>query len=91
MDSKTEAVEQFEQFAKERTNNHLAELNTRYENEQPDKELLQQAYRDHREILKKELDDKIQPLLSSERNSGLKENLDKIKASYLAKLELKNQ
>jgi vacuolar-type H+-ATPase subunit H len=91
MDSKTEAVEQFEQFAKERTNNHLAELNTRYENEKPDKELLQQAYMKHREILEKELDEKIQSLLSSESNSGLKENLDKIKASYLAKLELKNQ
>ncbi|MEP6626400.1 MAG: hypothetical protein ABJA32_00400 [Ginsengibacter sp.] len=91
MDNKNEAIELFEQFAKEKTNNHLSELNTRYENEQPDKELLQQAYTEHREIFKKELDEKIHSLVSSESNSGLTENLDKIKASYLSKLELKNQ
>ena len=91
MENKTEAVQQFEQFAKERLRNHLAELNTRYENERPSKELLQQAYKEHREIFKKELDEKIQSLLSSENNSGLTENLDNIKDTSLSKLELKNQ
>ncbi len=89
--NKTESVQQFEQFAKEKTNNHLSELNTRYENEQPDKELLQQAYMEHREIFKKELDEKIQSLISSESNSGQKENLEKMKAAYLSKLEFNKQ
>jgi vacuolar-type H+-ATPase subunit H len=91
MENKTESVQQFEQFAKERLGNHLAELNTRYENEKPGKEVLQQAYKGHREIFKKELDEKIQSLLSSENNSGLKENLENIKDTSLSKLELKNQ
>lgn len=33
MENKIDSVQQFEQFAKERSSNHLAELNTRYENE----------------------------------------------------------
>jgi hypothetical protein len=91
MENKTESIQQFEQFAKERLRNHLAELNTRYENEKPGKELLQQAYKEHREIFTKELDERIQSLLSSENNSGLKENLENIKDTSLSKLELKNQ
>lgn len=91
MTNKTEVVQQFEQFAKERLSNHLAELNTRYENEKPDKEVLQQAYKEHHKIINKELDEKVQSLLSSESNSGLKEELENIKGTYLSKLHLKNQ
>ena len=91
MENKTESVQQFEQFAKERLSNHLAELNTRYENEKPGKEVLQQAYQAHRKIFIKELDEKIQSLLSSESNSGQKENLENIKDTYLSKLQIKNQ
>ena len=91
MENKNQAVQQFEQFAKERLSNHLAELNTRYENKKPDKEVLQQAFKEHREILNKELDEKIQTLLSSESNSGMKEDLGNIKDIYISKLQLKNQ
>ncbi len=91
MENKTEAVQQFEQFAKERLSNHLAELNTHYENEKPDKKVLQQAYQAHREIFKKELDENFQSLLSAESDSGPKEDLENIKKTYLSKLELKNQ
>lgn len=91
MENNNHAVQQFEQFAKDRLSNHLAELNTRYENEKPGKELLQKAYKEHREIFKKELEEKIQSLLSSENNSGMKENLENIKDNYLSKLQLKNQ
>ena len=91
MENTTEAVQQFEQFAKKRLSNHLAELNTRYENEKPGKEVLQQAYQAHRKIFIKELDEKIQSLLSSESNSGQKENLENIKDTYLSKLQIKNQ
>ena len=88
MENEIESVQQFEQFAKERLGNHLAELNTRYENENPGKEVLQQAYRAHREIFSKELDAKIQSILSSESSGGLKENLAKIKDTYLSKLHV---
>ena len=91
MENKNQAVQQFEQFAKERLSNHLAELNTRYENEKPGKELLEQAYKEHREIFKKELSEKIRSLLSSESNSGLKEELENKNDEYLSKLELNNQ
>ena len=91
MENKTEALQQFENFAQERLSNHLAELNTRYENEKPDKDVLQQAYREHREIFNKELDEKIKSLLSSESNSRLNGELENIKDSYLPKLHLKHQ
>ncbi|MEO5909079.1 MAG: hypothetical protein ABIR50_06125 [Ginsengibacter sp.] len=91
MENNNQAVQKFEQFAKDRLSNHLAELNTRYENEKPGKELLQQAYKEHREIFKKELSEKIKSLLSSESNSGLKEELENKNDEYLSNLELKNQ
>ena len=91
MENKNHVVQQFVQFAKDRLSNHLAELNTRYENEKPGKELLQQAYKEHREIFKKELSEKIKSLLSSESNSGLKEELENKSEEFLTKLELKNQ
>jgi hypothetical protein len=83
-------VQHFDQFAKERLSNHLAELNTSYENEKPGKEMLLQDYKEHREIFKKELNEKIQSFLSSESNSEFNENLENIKAPSLLKLELKN-
>ena len=91
MENQTESVQQFEQFAKERLSNHQAELNTRYENEKPDKEVLRQAFKEHREIFNTELDEKTQSLLSSESNREMKENLENIKDTYLSKLQLKNQ
>ena len=91
MEKRTEAIRQFENFAQERLSNHLAELNTRYENEKPDKEVLQKAYQKHREIFNKELDEKIQSLLSSESNSQLKGELVNIKDTYLSRLHLKHK
>lgn len=89
MEKRTEAIRQFENFAQERLSNHLAELNTRYENEKPDREVLLQGYQAHREIFNKELDEKIQSLLSSESNTQLKGELKNIKDNYLSKLHLK--
>jgi hypothetical protein len=89
MENNNQAVQQFEQFAKERLSNHQTELNTRYENEKPGKELLQQAYKEHREIFRKELSEKIKSVLSSESNNGLKEELENKNDEYLSKLELK--
>lgn len=91
MENKSQADQQLEQFAKKTLSNHLAELNTQYENEKPGKEALQKGYQAHREIFKEELEEKIQSLLSSESDSKLKENLENIKDTYLSKLQLKNQ
>jgi hypothetical protein len=83
--------QQFEQFAQKSLSNHLSEINTGYEDENPDKQTLQQAYQEHSAIFNNELDEKIQSLLSSESHSGLKENLEKVRDAYIWKLELKNQ
>ncbi len=76
MENKTKVIQDFEKFATDSLNNHIAELNTRYENEKIDKQTLQQAYREHREIYEKELEEKLQSLLSSESNSELKKELE---------------
>lgn len=91
MENVTQAIQQFEKFAEETQSNHVAELNTRYENEKVDKQTLQQAYREHYKIYEKELDEKVQSLLSAESNSQLKGELEKIKETYLSKLNLNNQ
>ncbi len=91
MENNTEEVQQLEQFAQERLSNHLAELNTRYGNEKPEKQELQEGYQAHREIFNKELDEKIQSLLSSESNIQLKGELKNIKDNYLSKLHLKHK
>lgn len=91
MTNKNETVKEFEQFCEDKLKNHQAELNTRYENEKPGKEVLQQAYQAHRVIFKRELDEKIQSILSAESIDGLKENLVNIKDTYLSKLHVQNQ
>ena len=91
MENNPEEVQQFEQFAQERLSNHLAELNTRYENEEPDKQELQEGYQAHREIFNKELDEKIQTLLSSESSDRLKGELVNTKDAFLSKLHLEHQ
>ncbi len=91
MTNKNDTVKEFEQYSEDKLKNHLAELNTRYENEKPDKEVLRQAYQAHREIFKKELDEKVRSVLSSESNGGLNEDLENIKDTYLSKLHLKHK
>ena len=91
MTNKNDTVKEFEHFCEDKLKNHLAELNTRYENAKPGKEVLQQAYQAHRDIFKKELDEKIQSILSAESSDGLKESLVNIKDTYLPKLRVQNQ
>ncbi len=91
MSNKKDTVKEFEQYAEGKLKNHVAELNTRYENEKIGKQTLQQAYRQHQKIYDNELDEKIQSLLSAESNSWLKGELENIKDTYLSKLNLNNQ
>jgi beta-glucosidase-like glycosyl hydrolase len=81
-------VKEFEQYSEDKLKNYLAELDARYENENPDKEVLRQAYQAHHEIFKKELDEKVRSILSSESDGGLKEDLENIKDTYLSKLHV---
>lgn len=91
MTNKNDTVKEFEHFCEDKLKNHQAELNTRYENEKPGKEVSQQAYEAHRVIFKKELDEQVQSILSAESSDGLKENLVNIKDTYLPKLHVQNQ
>ncbi len=91
MSNKANTVKEFEQYAEDKLKDHVAELNTRYENEKIDKQTLQQAYWEHQKIYDKELDEKIQFLLSAESNSWLKGELENIKDTYLSKLDLSSQ
>lgn len=91
MQNKTDTVQQFDEFAEATRKNHIAELNTRYENEKVDKQTIQQAWWEHQKIYEKELDEKIQSLLSAESNSQLKGELENAKHAYLSKLNLNNK
>lgn len=44
-------MQDFEQFATDRLNNHIAELNTRYENEAIDKQTLEKTYNEHKKYI----------------------------------------
>ena len=79
-------TEIFTQFAKERLDNHLAELQTKYENKTPSKELMQEAYDNHKKIFEEELQEKIQSLSGEIDNPNQKEKLEEIKHSFIEKL-----
>lgn len=91
MENNENATRQFQQFAESKLNNHIAELNTRYENERlGSEEVKRRAYRDHREILEQELDDKINSFFSHEKNEWLRGELQNLKHEYLDKLSINN-
>jgi hypothetical protein len=78
----------FQQFAEDKLNNHVGELNTRYENERlGSEELRQRAYQDHRNIYEQELDEKIHSLLRQGENDWLQGELQNLKHQYLGRLE----
>lgn len=86
MENKTKTTQDFEQFATDRLNNHLAELNTRYENEAVDKQTLEKAYAEHKKIFSQELDEKIKELSSGQNDQSINTKLQDQKNSYLNKL-----
>ena len=88
MENNTTSAEQFKNFADKETENHLAELNTHYQNRAIGTEELAEAYKKHREILSKELDDKIKQMSSAgESNQKLKEELNHLKQDYISRLK----
>ncbi len=83
---KNKAMQDFEQFATDRLNNHLAELNTRYENETIDKQTLEKGYSVHKEIFSQELDKKIKDLSTGQDDQSMHTELQNQKNYYLSKL-----
>ncbi len=87
MENEKSATQNFQQFAEEKLQNHIAELNTRYENEKPDKETMEQAFIVHRKIYLQELDEKLTSVLSSQKNDELNNEFEDIKKTSIAKFD----
>jgi hypothetical protein len=86
MEDKTTTMQQFEQFAKEKLNDHKAELDTRYENQEIDKETLEKANVEHTKIFNQEMDEKIKELSSGQNDQRLNNELQNQKKSFLSQL-----
>jgi hypothetical protein len=82
-------IEKFRIFAETRLHNHISELETRYQNRQPEPDLKSQAYKEHQQIYQKELSDKMEELLT-EKNQFLKTELSQLKDTFVAKLARPN-
>lgn len=92
MEKETNEVVAFKQFAEKELKNHIAELNTRYQNEPlASKKLNQEAYEAHQKIYNQELEEKIQSLLSEKNNVVLKGELENLKREFVQKLVIIKQ
>jgi hypothetical protein len=80
-------IENFRIFADIRLQNHISELETRYQNREPEPDLKRQAYREHQQIYQKELSDKMEELLT-EKNQFLKPELSQLRDTFVAKLNI---
>lgn len=85
MSNKENFRNEFEQYAESKLNEHVAELNTRYENEKIDKETLEGAYDVHKKMFTNELDEKIQKLENEKSKAFNKERLENVKNEFLQK------
>ena len=88
MSDTAQQIERFRDFAKDRLQNHISELETRYQNRDlgsPD--LKTQAYREHRQIFQKEMSDKMEELIKP-GNEFLKPALGELRDRFLDKLNI---
>ncbi|MEO8861517.1 MAG: hypothetical protein ABI358_08850 [Ginsengibacter sp.] len=87
MSNEKNPIEIFSRFAQERLDNHLAELQTKYENRSmASKELTQEAYDNHKKIFEEELQEKIESLSVENKDAHEKEKIAEIKNSFIEKL-----
>ena len=87
MEKNTKTSEAFREFTEKELENHLAELNTKYQNEpMSSKELIRKAYDEHKKIYTIELEEKENELLKNEKDESLKKELDNLKNEYVNKL-----
>lgn len=85
MNTGNNIINEFKTFSEDRLHNHTAELDTRYQNRSiPDPEL-KEAYYQHRQILERELSDKIEEL-TGKGNGFLKGELIEVKDKTISKL-----
>ncbi len=89
MENNNNEMEAFNQFAEDKLKNHLAELDTRYYNEQTDKETLQQGYKDHQQTFNMELEEQIRQLTEKGSDENLTEKLNEAKKAFVDKLNSK--
>jgi mannitol-1-phosphate/altronate dehydrogenase len=90
MESATNEVQAFQQYAEQKLKQHRAELNTRYENEKIDDGTKRQAYLEHEKIYTQELDQKLGNIKNIDKSSHLYNALETIKRSYIKKLKQNN-
>jgi hypothetical protein len=83
----TREVEEFSAFANTRLQNHIRELETRYQGREPEPDLKREGYRAHQQIYQEELSDKMEELLT-EKNQFLKPELSALRDTFLAKLDI---
>lgn len=87
MSNTAQQIEIFREFAKKELRNHAFELETHYQNrELASNDLKEQAYKEHRQLLEKQLADKIEGLLT-ENNQFLRPALIELKERFVAKLK----
>lgn len=87
MNNPANQIEDFRAFAKNELKNHLHELNTKYQNQEPASiDLIQESYSKHYEIFKKELSEKMEEIIT-EDNRFLRPALEEIKEKYVGKLK----
>ena len=92
MENKSQVVGQFKQFAQERLNNHLLELETRYENQaMSSKETVADAYKAHQKIYGNELDEKIKSLFESQKNDQAIRDLEEMRNTFYDKLRISDK
>lgn len=83
-------IEEFKKYAEDRLKNHIAELSTKYNNEEAGtKEQIEEAYRVHKGIFGIEMAEKITALVEKE-NPWLNGELENIKENFESKLDFKN-
>jgi hypothetical protein len=83
-------IENFRSFADTRLQNHISELETRYQNREPASDLKRQAYKEHQQIYQKELSGNMEELLT-EKNQFIKPELSQLKDTFIAKLALASE
>ncbi len=86
MENKSNAKASFEEFAKNKLQNHLEELSVRYQNEKIDNETKQKAYQAHQKIYTDELNEKINAILADNENEDIESELQNLKTEYISKL-----
>lgn len=91
MSNTAQQIEIYRHFAENELKNHAQELNTRYQNrELASNDLKLQALSEHQQIFQKELEDKIEEIITEE-NQYLKPALNDMKERFIEKMRQKQQ